>query len=470
MVFHSATFGLFVLAAFLAFWLLSPWRRARTLLLLLGSYTFYASWHPYYLGLIAFSTVLDYVCGQALDKSDVVRTRKLILTVSLVGNLAVMCFFKYYDWFVESIHVLLGSWGVEVPLHTLGLVIPVGISFYTFQTMSYTLDIYRGVLKPTRSLLDFAVFVSFFPQLVAGPIVRAVEFLPQMELPPRFDRERLHDGLFRIAQGLAKKVLLADMIGRYLVDPVYASPETYTGFVHLIAVYGFFFQIYNDFSGYSDIAIGTARLFGFDLPENFRTPLRSRSVREFWRRWHMTLSFWVRDYVYFPLGGSRRPPLRVAFNLVFTMVLLGLWHGASVLWILYGLVNGLAMSFERLLGGALEPNTPAPAWKRALGFVYAFHFMAFAFMLVRSSDMPDGLGTMSDMFTRVGDVGSMAPLGLLTMGLAALAHFVPDRAAIWTHRRVLALPTPVVGVLFGIVTGLVSVGVVGETPYIYFQF
>ncbi len=466
MLFHSATFAVFLLTALTLFWALSPSRRLRTLLLLAASYGFYGTWHLHYLGLIVFSTLLDYVCGLAIAGAPTAGRRKLYLLLSLAGNLGVLGFFKYYDFFIESAVDLAALLGLDISARTLGLVVPVGISFYTFQTLSYTIDIYRGVLRPTRNLIDFALFVSFFPQLVAGPIVRAIEFLPQLELSPRFDRARLHDGLYRIATGLMKKVFIADLLARYLVTPVYEAPGTYGPLIHLLAAYGFCFQIYGDFSGYSDIAIGAARLFGFDLPENFRGPFKARSVRDFWRRWHITLSFWVRDYVYFPLGGSRAGRLRVSFNLILTMVLIGLWHGASLLWIVYGLLNGLAMSIERLVSGASSDAPRPSALGLALRRLATFQFVAATLVLVRAPDQE----TVVAMLTDFGDVHSVSWKGLAVLAGAILVHYLPEGALAGIESAVKRVPTVAAGVILGLLCGLLALAVVGETPYIYFRF
>ena len=466
MIFHSPLFAVFLVVTLGLFWALSARRRAREVLLLVASYAFYASWHPYYLGLIVFSTLLDHVCGRRIAASDDPGTRRRWLLLSLTGNIGVLAFFKCYDFFIESSRVVLQAVGFDVPLETLGLVIPVGISFYTFQTLSYTLDIYRRQLAPARSLLDFALFVAFFPQLVAGPIVRAVEFLPQLELAPRFDRQRLHDGLWRMSLGLAKKVLLADQLGYLLVDPVWAQPELYGTWPRVVALYAFTFQIYCDFSGYSDIAIGVARLFGFDLPENFHAPLRARCVREFWRRWHTTLSYWVRDYIYFPLGGSRGTPLRVSFNLMVTMLLLGLWHGASVLWLLYGLVHGVAVAGERLATRGRGPDLDSRGTKALAGWLVTFHFTVGMLVLVRAITV-EALGEFTGP---VGPTGSVPVIGMWILAAAAVTHFAPDRWGAACARTWQRLPTLAVSALVGALAGLLALVMVGETPYIYFQF
>lgn len=467
MNFHSLSFGIFLVTTFCLFWLVYRRRNLRTALLVVASYFFYGSWQVWYLGLLVFSTLLDYTCGRIIADSEDPRRRKAALLVSLIGNLGILSFYKFHDFGIESLRYMGDVLGFEVPTDWVAVVMPVGISFYTFQTLSYTIDIYRRRIAPARDLLDFSLFVTFFPQLVAGPIVRASEFLPQLELSPRFDRARLHDGIYRIVQGLGKKVLLADMIGRFLVDPVHANPGDYSVGMHLLALYAFPLQLYLDFSGYSDCALGTARLFGFDLPENFDLPFRARSVREFWRRWHMTLSFWIRDYMYFPLGGSRRGEGRTAFNLVFVMLIIGLWHGATLLWICYGLLQGSAMVMERWLerrrGGLPFTTTPARSFA---AWLYAFHFQVVTMICIRGEDVGSALA----VFTEYGSRFELPTWGLVALGFAFFSHFVPGEPFARLYRRTLAAPTFAVGLGAGLLLGLIAFASVSETPFIYFQF
>ncbi|HKX46925.1 MAG TPA: MBOAT family O-acyltransferase, partial [Planctomycetota bacterium] len=442
MNFHSVEFLVFLAVVLPTFWLLSNRRSTRSLLLLAGSYVFYGAYEAWYLGLLVFSTFLDYWCGgrihAARGRGDMRAARRFLLA-SLVGNLGLLGFFKYTDWLVESLQLACDALGLGVELWdartrllppelldsaTLRIIVPVGISFYTFQTLSYTIDVYRGRLPPARSFRDFALFVAFFPQLVAGPIVRALDFLPQLELRPRFDRARLHEGLWRMGIGLLKKVAIADVVGGGLVDVVYDQPGNYTALVHLLALYGFAFQIYFDFSGYSDIAIGTAKLLGFDLTENFETPYRSRSIREFWRRWHISLSSWVRDYIYFPLGGSRGGELRVSRNLLITMLVIGIWHGASVLWVIYGLLQGGSMILERFLerrrGGREFATTPA---RSLFAWALTFHFIVFSCLFIRAGSLGQ-IGELVGAFGATG-VADVDPWALAALAGGALTHFWP---------------------------------------------
>ncbi len=487
MNFHSLGFLTFLAVVLPLFWLLANHRGKRSWLLVLASLYFYGSYEFWYLSLILFSTFLDYYCGReiyvAMQAGNAARRRNFLL-LSLLGNLGVLGFFKYTDWLVRSAQLGIEALGLDFDLwatrtrllpdwllssDAVHILVPVGISFYTFQTLSYTIDIFRGKLAPARNMRDFMLFVAFFPQLVAGPIVRAADFLPQLELRPRFDRERLHEGLWRMSTGLLKKIAIADVLGGYLVDPVYAEPGNYTLAVHVLCLYAFAFQIYFDFSGYSDIAIGTAKLMGFDLPENFELPYRSRSVREFWRRWHISLSSWVRDYIYFPLGGSRGGELRVSRNLMVTMLVIGVWHGASILWVLYGCLQGVVMIgerfFERLRGGKEFATSTAT---NLISWAATFHFIVFSCLFIRAKSWDELVGMLSSF----GEQGTaaIALVGYAALIGGALTHFWPKAITEAAHQALLRMPTPLAGFVTGVAAGLVAVLVVGETPYIYFQF
>ncbi len=383
MLFASFDFLLFVVPVVLAFWALRSRPAARTLVLLLASYFFYsASARPpegaisppwYFAGLLAASTLLDYVASLAIHRrtpslsspdpavvGKARRWRNAWLWVSLVGNLGLLGYFKYADFFmsatVDILRALLpGSFGDAVA-PVLAPILPIGISFYTFQSLSYTIDVWRQRLTPEPNFRKFALFVVFFPQLVAGPIVRANEFLPQLHRKPRLAADEIEWALFRIFKGLLKKVVLGDFIAVYFTDIVFDSPGDYTSLENLLALYAFTLQIYADFSGYSDIAIGVAKLMGFEIPENFDRPYQAHDVGEFWRRWHMTLSTWLRDYLFFPLGGSKGSNARTYLNLWLTMFLVGMWHGASWNFVIYSNLQGGAVLFNRW--NRLRERTP----------------------------------------------------------------------------------------------------------------
>jgi D-alanyl-lipoteichoic acid acyltransferase DltB (MBOAT superfamily) len=340
MTFTTLTFVLFLAVVFLAYWTVRG-RRAQNVVLVLASYCFYAWWDWRFCGLLIFSSLVDYFVGLGLGRTQGAGRRKALLGLSLLCNLGLLGFFKYFDFFAENLVALAGAIGVHLSPVSLRLVLPVGISFYTFQTLSYTFDVYRGKMRPTRRLIDYMTYVSFFPQLVAGPIERAPRLLPQFMRERHFDHDAAVDGCRQVLWGFLKKMALADSLA-LIVDPIYASPERYGGPQLAFATVCFAFQIYCDFSAYSDIAIGTARLFGVRLMRNFAYPYFSQSVAEFWRRWHISLATWFRDYLYIPLGGSRVGRLKTAWNVLLTFVVSGLWHGASWNFAIWGGLNGLA--------------------------------------------------------------------------------------------------------------------------------
>jgi alginate O-acetyltransferase complex protein AlgI len=404
MLFASFDFLLFFVPVLAAFWLLRGHAVARAAMLIGASYFFYmASARPpagelppawYFAGLLLLSTVLDYVASLRISQATPdfhspdarvarrgKRRRNAWLLVSLIGNLGLLAYFKYVDFFMQAAvdvlaAVLPGTLGDTVA-PKLAPILPIGISFYTFQTLSYTIDVWRERLMPERSFSRFALFVVFFPQLVAGPIVRANEFLPQLHRRPRLRADEVEWALFRIFKGLLKKVVLGDFIAVYFTDIVFDAPADFTSVENLLALYAFTLQIYADFAGYSDIAIGVAKLLGFELPENFDRPYQSRDVGEFWRRWHMTLSTWLRDYLFFPLGGSKGSNARTYFNLWLTMFLVGMWHGASWNFVIYANLQGGAILFNRW--NRLRPRTLARSLALWMLVVPLFGLLIYGF-------------------------------------------------------------------------------------------
>ena len=469
MQFDSALFGLFVLAVLA---LDAALRRpgARKALLLLASYLFYANWDWRYLGLLLLSTAVDFRAGAAMHRSDDPRTRRAWLLVSLVTNLGLLATFKYGNLVLASLEPLFAAGGVALP--RLPTEIPVGISFYTFQTLSYTIDIYRRNSEPTERLLDFAVFVAFFPQLVAGPIVRSREFLPQLRRLPSPSLERAADGAQRFLLGLFKKVVIADNVGVF-VDGVFAAPGDHGAAVLWCGAWGFALQIYCDFSAYTDMAIGTARAFGFRLPENFDLPYLSRSMTEFWRRWHLSLSTWLRDYLYIPLGGSRRGPGRTYVNLAVTMLLGGLWHGASWTFLVWGGLHGLFLALERLRGVQAEPD-PCARWTPAAvlrGFL-TFQLVTLTWVVFRAADFPSMGLYLERMLTAWGgpDDGLRAGLGWAgVLALLTMGQFL-SRASRWREELWERLPPAVQGLALALLLLTVSAFQTEGATFLYFQF
>ncbi len=374
MFFNSFSFLVFFTLFFAAYWSLQG--RARIALCLVGSYIFYGWWDPRFCGLLLWSTLLDYCVAQGLSQSTNKATRRTLITVSIISNLGLLSFFKYFNFFADSLEALFLQIGLTPDWPTLNIILPVGISFYTFQSISYTVDVYFGKIKVENSLLNFAAFVALFPQLVAGPIVRAEHFLPQLHSDRKFVWRECQDGFGQILLGLFKKVVVADSAG-VVVDTVFASTEIHSSFNILIAVILYAFQIYGDFSGYSDIAIGTARMLGFDFPANFRFPYFATSLSDFWTRWHISLSSWLRDYLYIPLGGNRQGKWMTYRNLMTTMLLGGLWHGANWTFVCWGALHGLYLVAQRELSAVIR--WPSNVWVQRL--VQPFQ-IAFVFALV----------------------------------------------------------------------------------------
>ena len=347
--------------------------------LALASCLFYATWDWRYLGLLLLVSVIDYVASWRIYESSSPRLRRLWLWTSLGSNLGILAYFKYANFFLENTSGFLGMFGAQVP--ALNVLLPVGISFYTFKTMSYTVDVYRGELKPCASWLDYATFVTFFPELIAGPIVRASIFLPQLSRRIGPSVSRFAEGGSLFVLGLVKKLLIADQMA-VVADAVFASPGTYSSPTVWCGLLAYGFQIYCDFSGYSDMAIGTAKMIGYDLPENFNMPYLATSISDFWRRWHMTLSHWLRDYLYVPLGGNRAGRLNTYRNLILTMLLGGLWHGASWNFVLWGGVHGLGLAAHKLWKEYTQGKKLMPDWA---GLVLTFAFVTLAWVPFRSA-------------------------------------------------------------------------------------
>jgi alginate O-acetyltransferase complex protein AlgI len=353
-IFTSKAFLIFLPLVLLGYHALAG-RAWKYRFLLAASWTFYALCSPRYLWVILLLTAVDFVAGMRIeDAADPDRKRRW-LVLSIAANLGLLAVFKYVPFAYDNAASLARWLGADVPDRTWSLLLPLGISFHTFQGISYTVDVYRGQIRAVRSFTDYALFVAFFPQLAAGPIVRAVEFLPQMATPPRVSAEQVTDGLHLVVTGLTKKLFIADWLDQLVVSPVFADPGAFDPAAHRWAAVAWAVQIYCDFSGYSDTACGLAKWFGFELPQNFNLPYLATSIAGFWRRWHLSFSTWLRDYLYFPLGGSRCGPVRANFNLLVVFVLCGLWHGAAWNWIAYGLLYGIAMiahrTFDRAVAG-----------------------------------------------------------------------------------------------------------------------
>jgi alginate O-acetyltransferase complex protein AlgI len=394
MVFNSLHFVWFFVAVYVLYRMLP--HRPQNWLLLVSSYYFYAAWDWRFLSLLLGSTVVDYSCALALGRVEAPAKRRVILCASLGFNLTLLGFFKYFNFFADNLYALFGALGWQVDFVTLRVLLPIGISFYTFVTMSYVIDVYRRQIPPTHDLLDFAVFVAYFPHLVAGPILRAAKLLTQIDSPRRITRDQMRDGAWLIAWGYFQKVYVADNLAS-LANVVFDPASHPTGVNVLLGVYAFAFQIYGDFAGYSNIARGTSKLMGIELVENFRFPYFVRSPQEFWRHWHISLSTWLRDYLYIPLGGGRGSPWQTRRNLFITMALGGLWHGAAWTFVLWGVYQGVMLiayrSIDRLrwLHAALLGTHPLA---RVAGWAVMFHITCYGWLIFRARSAVQ-VGTMT---------------------------------------------------------------------------
>jgi alginate O-acetyltransferase complex protein AlgI len=482
MLFNSIDFAVFFPLVFLLYWtMFDRSLRAQNAFLLFASALFYAWWDWRFLGLVFFSAVVDYSVGRALEVTEESGKRKLLLACSLIANLGMLGFFKYYDFFVVNFNAAFSVLGMPIGLRTLSVVLPVGISFYTFQTLSYTIDLYRKRIVASRDPVAFASFVLFFPQLVAGPIERAGALLPQFQKPRSFDIAKARDGVRQILWGLFKKVVIADNCANY-VDLIYADPSGMNGSTVALATVLFAFQIYCDFSGYSDIAIGTARLLGFDLMRNFAYPYFSRDMAEFWRRWHISLSTWFRDYLYIPLGGSRGSKGSQIRNSIIVFAVSGFWHGASWNFLIWGLLNGfyfipllLRNSNRKHLGDVAEGRT-LPSFRELSGMTGTFLLACIAWVFFRARD----LSTVTDIFCNIFSStffhapelvkkSFMAPLTFSLVVMLGLEWIARDR------QYGLQLDGKVPGwmrmcIYYGLVFMILAFAPITNASFIYFQF
>lgn len=402
MFFNSIDFAVFFLIVFTLYWVISKNRNYRNILILCASYFFYGWWDWRFLLLIVGSSCVDFVIGQLLYKTTDQSKRKKLLWVSLAVNLGLLFYFKYTNFFIESFVSSFNLFGNDLEASTLSIILPVGISFYTFQTLSYTIDIYRKQLEPTKDVVAFFAFVSFFPQLVAGPIERASRLLPQFSKSHTFNYDRVKSGLLLVAFGLFKKIIIADRAA-VIVNQVFDTPGDYEGVQVIMASFLFAFQIYCDFSGYSDIAIGVARTLGFDLTKNFDTPYFSRSITAFWRRWHISLSTWFRDYVYIPLGGSRNGNYRTYANLFIVFLVSGLWHGAAINFVIWGAIHGIIIVFEKVTYKSKQPVYKHLRLDRNI-FLNKFFFGMITFIIVCFAWIFFRAATFIDATTLIGSI------------------------------------------------------------------
>ena len=522
MLFNSLDYALFLALVLGGYWLLA--RRAslrvpRLSFVLVCSSAFYMAWNPWYLALILFSTVVDWLVARkiAVHEDDAIRRRWLYVSVAV--NLTLLGTFKYFDFLGGALADALALLGARISPPTLAEVagraldlldpraplpgvrlgprfesvaLPVGISFYTFESLSYCIDVYRRKCEPAKTPLELLFFITFFPKLVAGPIARPSDLLPQVQAEPRLTPRKVGEALFLIGTGLVKKVMFADYMSVNLVDRVFDAPDNYTAPEAVVALYGFTLQIYMDFSGYTDIARGSAKLFGIELPENFDRPYQAKNPAEFWRRWHMTLSTWLRDYLYFPLGGSKLGPARTYLNLWITIFLIGLWHGASWTFVIYGTLQASAVSMHRFVTRWQKTPSPVvregerpypvtdrdeaeetvdPRWLAGLKILGTMQFVVFTRILFRASDLDNARAILERIGSGTWGLVNVAPWVWAALVVGFAAHYTPRRWYAGLRDRFLALPSVLQGLLLAALVALLMQVATSETvPYIYFQF
>jgi len=489
LIFTTTGFWLFLLLVLAGYSLIYRKLKLRNIYLFLVSLFFYFKTGGLFLFLLIFITVVDYTCAILINSAKTRSLRKFYLILSLASNLGLLAYFKYAAFVIESFNALFAT-NIKVfdilsslSNATLGtsfdvsyIILPVGISFFTFQSLSYTLDVYRRRMEPVRNIVDFGFYVSFFPHLVAGPIVRASVFIPQVYQKYNLSKREFSHALFMISKGLIKKIIISNFVALNFVDRVFDAPTVYSGFENLMAVYGYGLQIYCDFSGYTDIAIGVALILGFRLPINFNSPYKASSITDFWRRWHISLSQWLKDYLYISLGGNRKGKIRTYINLMITMLLGGLWHGASVRYIIWGGLHGLGLVADRLFSHIFRRSGTTGWISRSLGIILTFHFVSFCWIFFRAGSIDSAILMMKQM------TGSFSPGSWVTVLSAYssvfliiftgyIIHYLPEKIKESYRGLFIRVPVPV-QVAFIFIVGLLlyQMRTIEVMPFIYFRF
>ena len=476
MLFNSLQFFFFFPAVVILYFLIA--NRWRWIFLLSASYYFYMCWKAEYVLLIILSTSIDYFIGLKLENVEDQRKRKALLLFSIISNLSILVAFKYFNFFSESLRLFLNQFNVLYNETLFKVALPIGISFYTFQSLSYSIDVYRKKIDPERHWGKFALYVAFFPQLVAGPIERAGQLLPQLKADHRFEHKRIKSGLLLMAWGFFKKLVIADRVA-VAVNQVYNNPHDYTGIALIIATYFFAYQIYCDFSGYSDIAIGASRVLGIELAENFNYPYLSRSIEEFWGRWHMTLCRWFKDYLYIPLGGNRVVAKRWCINIMIVFVLSGLWHGANWTFIVWGAFHGFMLIINKILSKSRITLAVPQAVKNICKGILTFHLVCLGWIVFRANSLSDALYIMQHIFVdwQISLRSYGLELGSAETILAVFAILILELMQFLQRRfkfsdRILECPIILRwGFYYGIIWSILVFGKIeNQIEFIYFQF
>lgn len=481
MLFNSIDFAIFLPIVFIIYWLFKDYLKVQNFIIVISSYVFYGWWDWRFLSLILFSSIVDYLVGIKLRREDNQVKRKMLLWVSIIINLGFLGFFKYYNFFLENFVAAFSFLGKEISVNSLNIILPVGISFYTFQTLSYTIDVYKRKLESTKDFIAFSAFVSFFPQLVAGPIERATHLLPQFYKKRTFDYHLAVNGLRQILWGLFKKIVIADNCAEF-ANTIFNNSIDYSGSTLVLGAVFFTFQIYGDFSGYSDIAIGTARLFGFDLMKNFAFPYFSRDIAEFWRRWHISLSTWFRDYLYIPLGGSKGSVINKIKNTFIIFIVSGFWHGANWTFIVWGALNAIYFLPLLLLGKnrknmeVVAFNRFLPSFNELLKIVTTFMLTVFAWIFFRAENISHACQIIKNIFSKTlfsipkfnGSENSFIIFVMLLLFI--LIEWIGRRSEFGLEKIGLTWNKTFRWLFYMVIITLITMFMGKEVDFIYFQF
>jgi D-alanyl-lipoteichoic acid acyltransferase DltB (MBOAT superfamily) len=471
MLFPTVEFAIFFGLVFALSWACAGWPLVRKSVLVVASFIFYGWWDYRFAFLLFNCTMANYIFGLILDRYDHDKQRRLIATIAVIFNLGILAYFKYTGFFLSSLNDLLNTLGLDQAVKVAEVILPVGVSFYTFQGISYVVDIYQRRMQAVESPLDMLLFKSFFPQLVAGPIVRASDFLPQLSKTP--SQLRATRALLLIAFGLLKKVVLANYLATDLVNPVFSSPKTHSTIDLILAAYGYAVQIYCDFSAYTDMAIGVALLFGYEFPTNFNQPYRAASLQDFWRRWHMSLSAFLKDYLYIPLGGSRGSSSKTYRNLMLTMILGGLWHGAAWTFVIWGTLHGAGLCVERALqhSKASTRQTRQTVWFKPFQIVFTFHYVCLAWIFFNAESLSSALSYLRSLGNTEIQAKYLTPFSVFLIGCGLMTQFVKSDLLDKIEARAMQIPLPLQATAMAFVVVVVTALSPGSlAPFIYFRF
>ena len=472
MLFHSIQFIVFVTAVFFIYWSIVDYKRIRTYFLLTASFVFYAAWNPIPILIIVWCSTFDYFCALGMGYFKSNSHRKMLVVFSVISNLLVLCFFKYAELFYQTATEIMLMLGYSVEYSKLGIILPIGLSFVIFQTLSYTIDVYRGDLKPRKSWAEVTLFISFFPQIVAGPIVRAAWFFPQLDKEPELTKDDGNAAILRISKGLVKKLLIADLLASNLVDRVFENAELYSSLETLAAVVAYTLQIYYDFSAYSDIAIGAAALFGFKIKENFNRPYKAHNLFDFWRRWHISLSTWLRDYLYIPMGGNRGSKFFICRNIMITMILGGLWHGPTWRMALWGFIHGALLVLTKFSWWIFgKPPKDLSLYRKIFTGFLTFAAVALARIFFRAQSMDHAFAVFKQLADGSFSHSLLTPLVIFVMIASFVIHLLPQNLYDKASKYFIKVPVPVrAAALVALAIVIKNVVNFEAQPFIYFQF